>query len=325
MTTKKHPSLSVDDNDFFKFTFTNFREMEEFGKNWSFYCRYRFGVKPFKGTYNICQNEDFQIASAVYHDGMMYNGYAPTGAITLTLIIDKEGSLTANGKILNAGEILVLDDSDAFEIAFSHPIRKGVISLSKDFVDMHFPYLHQMLGRVYADRDDVLKDLILSLEENTEFKSSEIRTKLIEVLKFLSLDTQEKITKKLSKKEALIFDVRDYIIKLSEDNIPIEDLAKKFGMSERTLQTGFKKIFGYTPKKFTKLLKLNLAHRDIVKNDGSKTISEIAMKYGFGNFGLFAQEFKRIYGVLPSESTPPQILTSNTTTAPKEVPSHLLK
>jgi len=313
MTSRKEKTFTVESDDILHFTFHTFEEMEEYGKDWSFHCRrYRFGVQPFKGTYNICQNENFQIASAVYHDGMMYNGYAPTGAITLTLIIDKHGSLTANRKILNIGEILILDNNDAFEIAFSHPIHKGVVSLRKDFVDTHFPYLHRMLGRVYADKNNVLKNLILSLEKNTEFQSSEKRSKLIESLKFLSLDTQEEITKKLSKKETLIFNVRDFIIQQAENNIPIEDLAEKFGMSEKTLQTGFKKIFGYTPKKFTKLLKLNLAHRDIIENDGDKTISEIAMKYGFGNFGLFAQEFKRLYGMLPSEATPPILSQSKT-------------
>ena len=68
------------------------------------------------------------------------------------------------------------------------------------------------------------------------------------------------------------------------------------------MQTAFRKLFGYTPKKFIKLLKMNLAHQDIIEVNNTKTISTIAMKYGFRNFGLFAREYKQLYGTLPSES-----------------------
>jgi len=302
MTNKIQETYTVESHRILHLNFNNFEEMKAYGKNWTCYSQYRFGTQPFGGQYDICQHRNFQIANAVYYDGLMYRGYAPKGTLTLAVIIDKQGSLTANRKVLNSGEILILDDNDEYEIAFSEHLRKGVISIKKEFADIYFPYLNRMVNKVYCDTDSRLKNLISHLENALDCENNDIESKLIQSLGSLSLEQQKEIPKKLSTKESLIFDIRDHIIERSEENIHIEDLALQFGMSEKTMQTGFKKLFGHTPKKFIKLLKLNLAYRDIEERDSKKTIGQIAMKYGFGNFGLFAQEYKRVYGVLPSET-----------------------
>jgi len=307
MTTKNQKEFSTESLEIFHFTFNTFDDMHTYAKKWLYHYIFRFGTQPFYGRFDICQNKMFQIANAVYSDGLMVKGFSPKDTITFTVIMEKTGSLTANRKILNSGEVLVLDDSAEFEIAFSHSVSIGVVSLRKDFVHAYFPYLMDMMNRVYHDQNHALQNLVLQIREMTESTECDIQSKITESIKALSLEKQNEISKKLSKKETLVFDVRDYILENIEENIAIETLASKFDMSEKTLQTSFKKVFGYTPKRFMKLLKLNLAHRDIVQNDGSKTISEIAMKYGFGNFGLFSKKYKDMYGSLPSENTPPEI------------------
>ena len=302
MTNITQKEYTVESQNILHLTFDNFDEMVEHAKNLSCYCQYRFGTQAFGGHYDICQHKNFQIANAIFHDGLMFKGYPPKGTLSFIVIIDKQGSLSANKQILNKGEILILDDNDEYEIAFSHHMQEGIISIKKEFVDAYFPYLNHMINKIYYDTNGILKNLIKHLENKKDCTDDDMQSWLIESLEALSLHKQKEITKKLSKKEALIFDIRDYIIEYSKKNIHIGDLALKFGMSEKTMQTGFKKLFGYTPKKFMKLLKMNLAREDIIENDGSKTISEIAMKYGFGNFGLFSKEYKQIYGLLPSKT-----------------------
>jgi AraC family ethanolamine operon transcriptional activator len=302
MINKTKQAYTVESDNIIHLSFDNFEQMETYGKNWSCYSRYRFGSQPFGGKYDICQHENFQIANAVYDDGLMYKGYAPRGTITLAVIIEKYGSITANRKMLNKGEILILDDDHEYEIAFSHHLHKGVVSLRKEFVDKHFPYLYDMINKVYYDTNSTLKNMILHLENDLECNNNNIQSQLIQSLESLSLEHQNEIPKKLSKKELLIFDIRDYLIEHSEENVSLKDLVSTFNISDKTIQTGFRKFFGYTPKKFIKLLKLNIAYQEIIKNDRAKTISEIAMQYGFGNFGLFARDYKRLYGLLPHES-----------------------
>ena len=283
-------------------TFDSFEEMARVGKNWSFHGRYRLGMRTFGGRYDICLHKNFQMAYAVYYDGMMFSGHTPKGTLTLDVIIDKRGSLTTDRKILEIGDILIMDDDEEHETVFSHAIRKGAVSLSKNFVDRHFPYLHGMSGKVYRDTEGALGKLVASLEKMKDCQNEAMEENLLKSIESLHLDKQQEIVKKLSKKERLLFDVRGYIIEQLENRIKIDNLASRFGMSERTLQIGFKKLFGFTPKKFIKFLKLNLAHREILENKESKTIAEIAMKYGFGNFGLFSKEYRQLFGCLPRET-----------------------
>ena len=302
MTEKYQKNYTIESQKVLHFTFETFEGMKKYGKNWSFYDFFRYGTRPFKGQYDICQHPNFQIADTIYEDGLMYKGYAPKDTITLAVIIKKKGSLISNKKLLNRHEVLVMDDVKEYETIFSHYVEIGTISMQKTFVNTHFPYLNQKINKVYFDTDGLLTKMIHDVENNILCNERSIESRLLKNIKYLSLDKQAEISKKLSKKTFTVFTIRNYLIEHIEESITVNDIASHFGISDKTLQTSFKKIFGHTPKKFIKLLKLNLAYRDIIMNLGKKgSIAQIATKYGFTNFGLFSKEYKQMFGVLPSE------------------------
>jgi len=130
----------------------------------------------------------------------------------------------------------------------------------------------------------------------------EIELELLRVLQSLNLSSQSPVNKKLTKKEALLFTIRDYILNnLQYNNIKIKKLLSLFNISERSLQNGFKKIFGITPKKFLNILRLNEAHKELKGRKDEQRISEIAIKWGFENFGRFSKDYQQFYNVLPSQ------------------------
>ena len=52
-----------------------------------------------------------------------------------------------------------------------------------------------------------------------------------------------------------------------------------------------------------KTLKLNKAHEELQHADALTTnVSNIAMKWGFCNFGRFSKSYKALFDVLPSET-----------------------
>lgn len=62
-----------------------------------------------------------------------------------------------------------------------------------------------------------------------------------------------------------------------------------FNISDKTLQNSFKSLFGFTPKNFMIMLKLNRAHEDLQRCDTQTTnVSDIVTKWGFSHFGRFA-------------------------------------
>ncbi len=299
MKKKIQNDLAVHSTNILHLSFDDFDGMEQYGKNWSFYCKYRFGTGDFSGRYDICQNENFQLATSFYNDGLMYNGHPPKDTITVLVIMQRDDTLCINQKNMYTGEVLVFDDKGEYEIVFSKAVKIGVISIKKSFSDLHFPSLYEMIDKVYKDADLMLSKMFDELQTGFTDKKKDIEIFFINTLK-KSILNQKEIPKNLKSSEKLAFEARDYILQELESCIKVSSLALKYDISARTLQKSFKALFGFTPKQFIRILKLNLAYRDITQ--GAITVSEVATKWGFNHFGRFSQEYKKLFGVLPYET-----------------------
>ena len=56
-----------------------------------------------------------------------------------------------------------------------------------------------------------------------------------------------------------------------------------------------------SPKHFLVMRRIHLARRDLTRADPrTTTVTEVATRYGFWQFGRFAGEYKSIFGELPS-------------------------
>lgn len=83
--------------------------------------------------------------------------------------------------------------------------------------------------------------------------------------------------------------------------ITVEDLARLSNVSLRTLYHRFKKIKGVTPQAYIKARRLqNIQHH--IHASGGRSVTEVAMEYGFTHLGRFSSEYKSLFGELPSET-----------------------
>ncbi len=107
----------------------------------------------------------------------------------------------------------------------------------------------------------------------------------------------------LTKGEKTAFEVKSFLLNSLEKKMTIQSITEQFKVSDKTLQSSFKSLFGITPKQFINLLKLNHAHEDLQLADKQTAkVSDIAIKWGFTHFGRFAKDYKALFGVLPSET-----------------------
>ncbi len=84
--------------------------------------------------------------------------------------------------------------------------------------------------------------------------------------------------------------------------ISVNEIAAAAGVSVRTLFDGFQRFRGTTPLARLKAVRLERAHADLKSVDQTESITEIALKWGFGNIGRFAHSYKARYGELPSQT-----------------------
>ena len=78
----------------------------------------------------------------------------------------------------------------------------------------------------------------------------------------------------------------------------ISDLARRVGVSERTLQRGFQSMFGMTVFGYLTDRRMLQASRWL---RSSKSVADVANLVGYSNPGHFAAAFKRKFGITPTE------------------------
>jgi AraC-like DNA-binding protein len=89
-----------------------------------------------------------------------------------------------------------------------------------------------------------------------------------------------------------------YIEAHLSDQITVEDVAQAAGISVRGLQLAFRDHRGTSPLGFWRDLRLQKAHEALMAGEGS--VTDVALKWGFGHFGRFSQMYRMRYGLTPS-------------------------
>lgn len=88
-----------------------------------------------------------------------------------------------------------------------------------------------------------------------------------------------------------------------DGTLSITDLAQAARVSERTLYEGFRQVYGTTPMRRLKRLRLEAVRAALKAADpATASVSEIAARFGFFQFGRFAGDYRRAFGEKPSDT-----------------------
>lgn len=79
------------------------------------------------------------------------------------------------------------------------------------------------------------------------------------------------------------------------------ELAARVGISVRALQAGFRDVVGMTPTAYVRGLRLDRVHYELLRGT-QRSVTEVAMDWGFYHPGRFAQQYRDRFGNLPSET-----------------------
>ena len=97
-----------------------------------------------------------------------------------------------------------------------------------------------------------------------------------------------------------IANVIHYIQENYYEPIEVMDLAHIANMSPSSLHHHFKTVTRLSPIQYIKSIRLHQARRIII--DDAQSISEAAFKVGYASPSQFSREYKRLFGVAPSQA-----------------------
>jgi AraC-type DNA-binding domain-containing proteins len=87
------------------------------------------------------------------------------------------------------------------------------------------------------------------------------------------------------------------------DNLSVDDLAARLGVSSQTLRDAFVRVLGIGPGNWLRTHRLDGARRDLLRaEDTGETVSSIAARWGFWHFGRFSRTYAAFYGEPPSQT-----------------------
>ncbi|PZU56561.1 MAG: AraC family transcriptional regulator [Sphingobium sp.] len=95
---------------------------------------------------------------------------------------------------------------------------------------------------------------------------------------------------------------RDIIHDSFDDAVSVTDLARRVGVSVRSLQNGFRQFLGMTPVEYVRRHRLEKLHRALMEGDPDSSVTELMLECGIMNFGRYAQYYRQQYGCRPSET-----------------------
>jgi AraC-like DNA-binding protein len=84
--------------------------------------------------------------------------------------------------------------------------------------------------------------------------------------------------------------------------LSLGDICLATGVNARTLQHTFRKMRGCTPMKFLRNLRMEEVRQGLSEPTETTSVSGEAARWGFLHFGRFSNEYRSLYGELPSET-----------------------
>lgn len=96
----------------------------------------------------------------------------------------------------------------------------------------------------------------------------------------------------------------EYMLSRIGDPIGAIDVCREIGVNDRTLRLAFRERYGVGPMTYFRFLRLN-AVRSRLRTDSQVSIADAARECGFHHLGNFAADYRRLFGLLPSDTIRP--------------------
>ena len=104
-------------------------------------------------------------------------------------------------------------------------------------------------------------------------------------------------------RDRLVRRVRKYLDRAWDEPVNVTDICEDLSVTRRTLQNAMQEVLGVSPQTYLKAIRLNGVRRALKNKDRQhESIADTACHWGFWDLSQFAQDYRRLFGELPSET-----------------------
>lgn len=188
-------------------------------------------------------------------------------------------------------------------------INQGVVQLAPGAA-MMLRHFWLMMARILRNEDQWPESMPMSLLADTALSN------LLLALSMSSAQAAQALPQSAERQARVVREAVRFMRTNLQREFTIADICHATHVSQRTLQYHFDNCLGMSPQQYLKIMRLNTARRLLRRLGGQRerrhlNIAEIAAQCGYDHPSRFAGEYKRQFGVLPSETSRERPQTKN--------------
>jgi len=289
--------------------------MNEHSKQWNIE-RFQLEKGELLGSIRAIHTPRMQIGVSTYSNAIAIKGDYPKGTVLLSLF-SKNSSTIYQGEKIRNNELIISRDGDEIDLIINKKSTILTLAVEEKYFNYMFEkYFFRTLDKSIKNKrffikeekstelSQILYNWIFQLQDTEFLQSLGLNYTIVENLileqLFSSINIQEEIRKRKKFDISIAKTILDNSI---ENEFEISILLKDLDISKRQLYNLFKEKYGYTPKKYIQTLRLNIIQKELLlAYQDNIRISDIAFKYGYRHMSHFANEYKMMFGELPSKT-----------------------
>uniref|UniRef100_E1T408 Transcriptional regulator, AraC family n=1 Tax=Burkholderia sp. (strain CCGE1003) TaxID=640512 RepID=E1T408_BURSG len=119
-----------------------------------------------------------------------------------------------------------------------------------------------------------------------------------------------------ARRQSIVSEARDYVLAHRDRAVGVPELCERLHVSRRTLQYCFQDVLGMAPAHYVRALRLNGARRDLCNaSRDSRSVQDVATAWGFWHLSQFATDYRKLFGMRPSDTLKAAIGAHGATTS----------
>jgi AraC-like DNA-binding protein len=277
-----------------------------------------------------------RIDLARFNLGMRTKGASGPDGIVIGMLADSDDRVTRSSYESEPGDVLVTPAGSEHENRYYGGANVIIATIQYDDINSSFYSDGELSdpaawrrshfkGNTYTVKNVVprLHSLVARLGETSlDANAAEYwKRAVIEAMSATIKGTSSERDGPLPSALKVVKQVEEYLDAAGSAPIHISEICRQMHLSRRTLHRAFHEALGTGPIAFLRHRRLCAIHSALRAPKDIRTISEVAMQFGFQNLGRFAGYYHRLFGEYPSETRSKELAVSNTAKSHVRSPS----
>lgn len=228
----------------------------------------------------------------------------------IELIVNGSGTHIINGNAYEerTGDIFIMRLTDFHEFVHTKETENWVIEIptsyvSGDIANMMMQINGDIITNLTNGDFEKAKSIYCMIEEVKDKKEKFydlLKQHLTLSLILFILDRTDKNISKSASNDERLYAIIEYInANIAQPELSINSIAAKFYISRSYLSAFFKKNMGITLSAYLRKIRLSNAAMQLASTN--KKVMDISVDSGFNSLTTFLREFKKEYGISPSD------------------------